>query len=369
MKLLKNKILLITSEFPPKPGGIGNHAFHLASSLKKRGFRIQIITDQRLDDIQQEKIFDASHEIFVKRVKITQLRFFMYLSRIAAILRHIRNNETIIASGKFSLWSVAFASFFFKNKKYIAVIHGSEVNLQNTFLRGLINSSLQRFNKIIAVSNFTKSFLDKEVQVPIEVIPNGFEIEDVKVDVFYDTDEVYPKLITVGNVTKRKGQLNVIKALPQLIHSYPSIMYRIVGTPSEKDLLLNVARQLKVEKHIKFFGTVSQNKKHQLLKTSDIFVMLSENLKNGDVEGFGIALLEANALGIPSIGASKCGIDDAIDNYSSGIVVDNNNPKAIENAVQTILNSYSDYSNNAITWSHNFTWDIIINQYIKILKS
>jgi len=97
--------------------------------------------------------------------------------------------------------------------------------------------------------------------------------------------------------------------------------------------------------------------------------MLSENLKNGDVEGFGIALLEANALGIPSIGASKCGIEDAIDNYSSGIVVDNNNPKAIKNAVQTILNSYPDYSNNAISWSHNFTWDKIINQYIKILNS
>lgn len=366
---VQKKILLIASEFPPEPGGIGNHAFHLASSLQKRGFKIQVITDQRIEDIQQEKTFDASYEFFVERVRITRFRSFMYLTRIVAVLKHILKNEIIIASGKFSLWSVAFSSFLFKNKKYIAVIHGTEVNLQNPFLKGLTNFSLQRFKKIIAVSNFTKSFVNKEVQVPIEVIPNGFEIEDDKVDVFSYSDKGYPKLITVGNVTKRKGQLNVIKALPVLIKSYPSIKYRIVGTPTEKKLFLEVARQLNVEKNIIFYGIVSQNKKQQLLKTSDIFVMLSENLKNGDVEGFGIALLEANALGIPSIGASKCGIEDAIDNYSSGIVVDNNNPKAIKNAVQTILNSYPDYSNNAISWSHNFTWDKIINQYIKILNS
>lgn len=43
---VQKKILLIASEFPPEPGGIGNHAFHLASSLQKRGFKIQVITDR-----------------------------------------------------------------------------------------------------------------------------------------------------------------------------------------------------------------------------------------------------------------------------------------------------------------------------------
>ena len=53
----------------------------------------------------------------------------------------------------------------------------------------------------------------------------------------------------------------------------------------------------------------------------------------GDVEGFGIAILEANALGIPAIGALGCGIEDAIENYSSGILINYLDTEAFKNAL------------------------------------
>ena len=46
---------------------------------------------------------------------------------------------------------------------------------------------------------------------------------------------------------------------------------------------------------------------------SDVFVMLSSPTSTGDVEGFGIAIIEANALSLPSIGAKDCGIEDALE--------------------------------------------------------
>lgn len=367
MQMNKNT-LIIASEFPPEPGGIGNHAYNLARSFHGNNFDVQVITDQRVLDDSVEQQFDKQNSFKVFRVKLKQVRAIMYFDRLYLILKHILQNDIIIASGKFSLWSVGYISIFFRNKTFVAVVHGSEVNLKNKFLKKLTNSSLNNFNHIIAVSNFTKSLIENLVNPSIDVVPNGFEIEKLIEVGIKKSNKEYPKLITVGNVTKRKGQLNVIKALPLLIKKFPNICYQIVGTPTEKEFFLSVAKVLQVEKHIVFYGIVSEKKKQLLLKSSDIFVMLSENLQNGDVEGFGIALLEANSLGIPSIGAEKCGIEDAIKNNYSGILVDNKNAKELETAIDQIVNDYASYSKNAVVWSKNFTWDKIINQYIKIIN-
>ena len=53
-------ILLITSEFPPQPGGIGNHAYYLALYLSKKGYEVQVIADQRDEDNSDEIEFDTS---------------------------------------------------------------------------------------------------------------------------------------------------------------------------------------------------------------------------------------------------------------------------------------------------------------------
>ena len=95
--------------------------------------------------------------------------------------------------------------------------------------------------------------------------------------------------------------------------------------------------------------------------------MLSEETKNGDVEGFGIAILEANAFGIPAIGSKGCGIEDAIDDGETGYLVNVTDVNSILKAVTDINNSYSDFSKNSILWSKNFNWDKIVLQYLEIL--
>ena len=68
-------------------------------------------------------------------------------------------------------------------------------------------------------------------------------------------------------------------------------------------------------------------------KAADLFMLLSENQKNGDVEGFGIVALEAGFFSLPVIGATGCGIDDAIDDGRSGILVNGDNATEICNAM------------------------------------
>lgn len=360
------KILIVTSEFPPQPGGIGNHGFHLANQLSKNFYEVEVITDNRSVSGFEENAFDLELPYTVHRIKVNYLRFFMYFKRIFFLIKLIKKNKIIIASGKFSLWSVAFVSVFFK-RKYIAITHGSELNLSQFPLKIITNNSLKRFSDIIAVSNYTKSLIENLKLSNVVVIPNAINENDwneklIKKGTFSGN----PNLITVGNVTKRKGQLNVIRQLPNLIKKYPALQYHCVGIPTEKEQFLIKSKKLKVASHITFHGRVTEDKLKELLIDSDIFVMLSGETKSGDVEGFGIAILEANALGIPAIGARYCGIEDAISNYKSGILI--SNPEKLLSAIENIKGDYVNYKINARKWAMEHTWDRIIKKYIKIFE-
>ena len=360
------KVLIVTSEFPPEPGGIGNHASSLANQLTINKFNVGVIAEQRLENIEKELCFDKIQTFNIVRIKLRKIRLLMYINRIYHVFNAVSKSDIIIASGKFSLWSVAIATFVYR-KKFIAVIHGSEVNFNNKYLRKSIDTSLKRFDKIIAVSTYTKSLIDYLNLNNIEVIPNGFNLPKEN-ELQKKIIKGNPSLITIGSVTERKGQRNVILALPELLKTFPEVHYHIVGSPIEKEKFFALAKELNVANNITFYGIVSEKEKYRLLLGSTIFVMLSENTKRGDVEGFGIALLEANNLKIPVIGAKDCGIEDAVDNYKSGILIDNKNHKEFVIATQSILNNYDRFKNDSINWSLKFTWEIIIKKYIKAIR-
>lgn len=359
--------MIVTSEFPPEPGGIGNHAYNLAKQLTLQKIEVTVCTDQRIPNSEIEKKFDGNEPFPIQRVRLRKTRSLMFVFRFFKIIKAVSAADMVIASGKFSLWAVALSSFLYK-RKFIAVIHGSEVNFKKSFLKKSINFSLQRFDRVVAVSNYTKSLVKSLRLRHIEVIPNGFEIKGINKKTVGKL-KGKPSLITVGSVTARKGQKNVITSLQEVLREFPKLHYHVVGNSQKKEEFLKFAKEQNVDGHITFYGSVSDVEKENLLERSDIFVMLSEQTKEGDVEGFGIALLEANYYGIPTIGSKNCGIEDAIENHKSGILIDNKNPKEFKNAIVKILDNYVDFQENSKLWASKFTWDIIIDKYIKIIKS
>lgn len=357
------KILIVASEFPPLPGGIGNHAYNLASNLVSLGYEVTVIADHR-DSIADEVKFDKSLDFRVVRVKrYNNFHLKTYVSRIIETLRCQKTSDVIFYSGKFSLWIGGLINILSKTKS-IAVVHGSESLLSNTILRTYTNWCLQRMNKIIAVSNYTKSLL--EINNEVIVINNGFN----------STTHDYPRkfnenrmlnFTTVGNVTERKGQINFIKAIPNLLKEFPNLHYHIIGIPTDKLKLEKLAMEIGVRKNISFYGVINDEEKLKLLKSTDIFIMLSQKTQTGDVEGFGIAIIEANALGIPAIGSKDSGIEDAISNYNSGITVNHLDENEIFRAIKNILNEYPSYSENSFKWSKEFEWKKVINKYQFVL--
>ena len=362
------QVLLVVSEFPPQPGGIGNHAHHLAKYLQKNDFDVRVLCDSRSFNGEEEKVFDETLTYKVHRVSRKRHRFLMYLKRIKNLFKFIRKVDIVIASGKFSLWMVAFSSWFY-NKDFVAVVHGTEVNFKKATLKTAIELALKRFTKIIAVSEYTKSLISHLKLKHVFVIPNGFDLELWSQDGIEPMNLLgSPKLITVGNVTERKGQLHVIRHLPELLKEFPQLHYHCVGIPTEQHRFLEEAKALHVDAHVTFHGQVDDMALRQLLVSSDVFVMLSSPTASGDVEGFGIAILEANALGLPAIGALGCGIEDAIKRDVSGFLIPIDDSTQFINALKTLLGNKKEFSEQAKNWANRFDWDIIIQRYIKVIE-
>jgi phosphatidylinositol alpha-1,6-mannosyltransferase len=361
------KILFISSEFPPGPGGIGNHGFNLINTLQKKGFDTYTVTNLENATSKEAQTFSKSKNlrvVYIKRTPFIQFARFFYALKALLTFKP----DIIICSGMFSLWVGRFLQFF-NNKKCIAVIHGSEVDRKVNWQRKLTNWSLKGFKTIVSVSKYTQSLIPERYHDQLHmIIPNAVDIEFLNEfkNIQFKKLSGNPAILTVGNVTLRKGQHNLIKALPEILKKFPQAHYHCVGLKTLAIENEKLAKDFGVYNHVTFHGKLSLKELMGAYRGCDIFAMTSEHRPDGDFEGFGIAILEANYFGKPAIGSLGCGIEDAIDEDITGYKIDPHNPEQIANSIKKIIDSYDRLGLASKDWANAHNWDIIADSYIQL---
>lgn len=369
---MKN-ILIISSEYPPGPGGVAKHAADLALALTKKGYSIDVLSPQDYTDpISAERyrqFLPADLNVFV----LPRIGWNTHINRVILILKQLKNKkyDRIILTGIFPLWMGIIIRLVKGKKQPIDMfVHGSEIKLENQFKRSLTNLSLKQADYIWAVSSYSKYLLPPALQKQsnIQILPNGIhplEWEGFNSGMPYIGWKGNPKLLTVGNLTNRKGQHRVVKALLDIIKVCPDAHYHMVGLPTNEKEIMDLARQLGVANHITIHGRLpGRLELASAYKTADVFIMLSENQADGDVEGFGIAILEANYFGLPAIGAKGCGIADAIIVGKTGELVDGNNSAEIVDAIKKIIQKKDSYSKYLPEWIQSHDWNNLVEKFI-----
>ncbi len=374
---MRNKnILLVTSEYPPGPGGIGNHAYSLTKALADKGYNIIVITNA--DYVEKQKIneFDKKQKANITINRIYNTGYKTYINRIKEVKKVIRSHDisVVLLSGKFSLWIGGTLKILGGKFRSVAILHGSEVKMSNLFFKWFTDYSISKIDCLIPVSAFTHSLLtDKLQKKPFEIVENGIDIEEMKLLGETEKDTLAlqgnPALLTVGNVTPRKGQHRVIKALPEIIKLYPDVHYNVIGLPTYEKEFNKLAKELNVDNHITFHGRLPERSDlATAYKKADCFIILSENQPDGDVEGFGIVILEANYFGLPAIGAKGCGIEDAIDDGYNGYLVDGDSATEIIDRLKLVVSRKNELSKNSAGWANNHSWDKIGDKYIEVIN-
>ena len=157
--------------------------------------------------------------------------------------------------------------------------------------------------------------------------------------------------------------------LRNLKQIYPDIIYICIGCGDEEENIKKLVAELSLQEQVMFFKEISNELKNSLLAKSNIFVMPSIIHKKS-VEGFGIAYVEAAQYGIPSLGGKDGGASDAIEHEKTGLICDGNNLDSIYTSINSMLenNKYLEYGKAAKENSTKFQWDIIIDNYKKILN-
>jgi phosphatidylinositol alpha-1,6-mannosyltransferase len=365
----KGKILVVSSEYPPGPGGIGYHAYSLTMALHREGCPIVVLCNADYADPAQVRRFDLQEPYPIRRFRrrkgLTMLLRCIDLWRAISEIRP----KHVIVTGRFPIWMMPLMLLNRVRPVRHVIIHGHETILGSGPARGLTSFTLRFCNILYPVSHFSAGKVPARIlqRRPVQVIPNGIDERALS---GYPTDDVHgrlegsPVLLTVGHTSPRKGQHRVIRALPTLRKRFPEACYHIVGRDVNNRGLMELAGELGVLDMVRFHPPVFPHENLGLYYTSaDVFMLLSENQPNGDVEGFGIVALEANFFGTPVVGAKDCGVEDAVSHGNSGCLVDGDDADEISDGVAFLL-EHRETRAAAREWAVSHDWSQIVKRFL-----
>jgi glycosyltransferase involved in cell wall biosynthesis/SAM-dependent methyltransferase len=174
---------------------------------------------------------------------------------------------------------------------------------------------------------------------PTWVIPAGLDAEDFRrpasADTFLAQAGVEPvtRVVTfLGRIAEKKGLPILVEAFRDTASQFPSARLLVAG-PDDDGIgrgLGGRIEELGLSKRIAFLGSVGGDEKRALLQRSDVFVLPSAD------ESFGLAVVEAMAVGCPVVISPDVAIQDVVSSEGAGIVAERN-VASIARAVNTIL--------------------------------
>jgi phosphatidylinositol alpha-1,6-mannosyltransferase len=355
------KILLVAPSFPPVTGGIENLMENIAVNSEHE---IDVLTKTA------ENAEDSKYDFKVTRKDFDGYTGF--LKKSVYLLKQTRDYDAIYLAAPDTSW-VALPSSLTETK-IVSHAHGRELFIEihrlRTYLRKfLFLLGIRGIDQFIAVSDWTASRLE-ELGIPepqIKVVPNGVDVKRFsenqdKAELDVEDDDFV--LLTVSRLDPRKGHDLVLETIQNI-----DCRYVIVGSGDREELLREQAESLGVSDKVIFAGYVEDDKLPAYYNSADVFVMPSKHLEDGNVEGFGIVYLEANAAGLPVIGSRTGGIPTAINDGYNGLLCDPESDSVKDSILKLKENNdlREKISKNAVEWAEKHDWENIIEKIDRVL--
>ena len=121
-----------------------------------------------------------------------------------------------------------------------------------------------------------------------------------------------------------------------------------------------------------FIGQVSSEELPSYYALADIYILNSRPASDGDIEGFGISIIEAAMMSKPAIGSMHCGIEDAIVKDETGLLVQPDSPIETANAIKKLIDNEELRlwmgENSRERALNCFTWDRVVADVDQLLK-
>lgn len=284
------RFLLPTPDYPPKRGGVARYCSALVSTFPEG---------------------------------ITPLvwkSFPSYREMIRELWNRRKDFDVLLTSHVLPIGTAAFAFRLMTGKPYDVLLHGLDFDAARSVprkrfaMRVVLFFARRVFANSKSLADEVSAFAHRPCLVMYPCVADEFvEAADVVVRVV-KSETI--RLLTVGRLVARKGHLKVLEAMK----SIPNSTYTIVGDGPMRKEILDTIKELDLESRVTVLQHVSDGKLPEVYATHDVFVMPSTK-STDDREGFGIVALEAALFGLPVIATNQPGVDEAVIQGRTGILI------------------------------------------------
>lgn len=330
------RLLLLTPDFPPKRGGVARYLDGLAAT-----FRDSILVLAAPEP--GAEAFDASCGYPVERGPLEFRRVWpKWLRSVSLLWKYSSRYDLLLTSHVIPFGVVAYLNRLITKKPYVVILHGLDYELaqRSPRKRRLAHRVLNRAQALVTNSEWLKRKIASYVpNAPIAVV---YPAVADRIIANANSGEAHVEaapftFLTVARLIERKGHLRVlaaIAALPEAMRN--NLRYRIVGDgPMAESITAEISR-LGLAGIVTISSDVTDAELPNAYRAADCFIMPVVDLPE-DREGFGTVYLEAAAFGLPSIASNLPGIDEAVLDGRTGLLVREGDPGALTAAMRRLM--------------------------------
>jgi phosphatidylinositol alpha-1,6-mannosyltransferase len=367
------RLLVVTNDFPPRPGGIQSFLHGVVSRLPADDVVVLTSRWRGCDE------WDATQAYTVVRHDTSVLLPTAGVRRHAVKLLRDNDCEAVWFGAAAPLGLLAPALRSAGAGRIVATTHGHEVGWAALpAARMLLKRIASNVDVMTYLGDYTRT------RLATAIAPNDDKLRRLVPAVDSDcfapdrggaakraelglTDR--PVVICVSRLMPRKGQDRLIEAMPRIRKEVPEAALVLVGGGPSRDRLRSLAAAKGVSDHVVFGGSVDHDSLPAWFGVGDVFAMpCRERLGGLDVEGLGMVFLEAAACGLPVVAGTSGGSVDALIDGETGRLVSGEDVEEIAEAVSGLLldnSAAAAMGERGRAWVRdNWSWDATVRDLL-----
>ena len=322
------RVLLVTPDYPPAPGGIQLVMRRLVDHLASDDVRVVTLAFDGEAPPTGEGCPIYAGRRGRSGNKLSNLALNGTAVRVGARFR-----PDVVISGHAVAALGAVAVGRLTGAKVLQYLHADEARQRPRLLRFAVG----RAAGVVAVSSHARDLGIEAGAAPerIRVIHPGVD----PVPRHPGPRAERPTVITIARMqAEYKGHDTILRALPGIRRQVPGVRWVVLGEGRLRPRWEALAAELGLDDAVDFLGHVSDAERDRLLAEAHVFAMPSRLPPGGrGGEGFGIVYLEAGAQGLPVVAGAVGGAVDAVVDGETGVLVDPTDPDAVGGAIAGLL--------------------------------
>ncbi len=320
------RIVQVAPYFAPHAGGVESHVRAIAREFARQGHEVTVVTSRFERDLPEEERIDGftvrrarTHGVWLSTPIDSGVGATLAATEADVVHLHYPPPLTSYFATRGRAIDGRPVCLTYHCDLYLPTPAGGF--LTGLYDRLLLPTTLKHVDRIVVHTRSyaltSRALRDR----PIEIIPSSVDLDRFRPEV--DGSAIRARLgiegrrviAFAGRIVPHKGVDTILRALALLP---PDVVLIVVGRGPDLPALTELARRLSVDDRVRFCPRVSDAELPSYLRAADLFVFPSQNR----LEGFGLAVAEALACGLPVVVADIPGVREVIEPGREGLLAE-----------------------------------------------